>query len=546
MPREGLLKVAGICLVLLGICAAPASASFPGVNGLIAYSGGYASNLYTVAPSGTDARKLTSFSTFDSTFTADGTKIAFMGENGVPVNDPGCDPHGEGEECRGEHELFTASADGSNLTAVTDSRAFELQPAWNPAGTKLVYVDAKTDDVFVVKTSDGSTERLTNSGGYTTADWSPDGQHIAVGKVDQTDYEDIWIMDADGTQPRDLTNSVGMSEYDPSWSPDGDEIAYSRSGAGRDIYRIPADSLNGSGAALVDDGSNYGDRAPVWSPDGTKIAFVEEIDEESSALYVVPATGGVGTILPVSTAPDFVQGWLGAWQPLQALESVSDTDGTVDTGTTTDSGDPLNLALAAPSGDVAIQMIDPMTPPPSGFGLLGYEFQVTAPDASIDNPLVLTFTVDASLIPPGVTEGDVEIMRDGAAMGDCTDVDDAIPDPCVADRDTLGDGDVVLAVRSSHASTWNVAAPDSTPPETTITSGPSKRTKKRTVTVKFKSSEPRSTFDCKVDRKEFPDCLSPFRTKRLSYGKHTIQVTATDEAKNADPIPAKKAFKVVH
>jgi Tol biopolymer transport system component len=62
-------------------------------------------------------------------------------ERGVAGDDPGCDQRDQ--ECRGEHELFVMNADGSNLQAVTDTRAMELDPAWNPTGTKLAYVDAK-------------------------------------------------------------------------------------------------------------------------------------------------------------------------------------------------------------------------------------------------------------------------------------------------------------------------------------------------------------------------------------------------------------------
>ena len=184
--------------------------------------------------------------------------------------------------------------------------------------------------------------------------------------------------------------------------------------------------------------------------------------------------------MPVSTVTGAA--YLGSWQPLEPLQTVSDTveaDGSVDTGAASTPADPLNMSLTSPNaGDVVIHMINPLTPPPAGFGLLGFEFQITAPDASVADPLLLTFTVDVSLLPAGVTAENVEILRDGTALGNCTDPG-AVPDPCVAERSTLGDGDLSLAIRSSHASSWSIAAPDAIPPETTITAAPPKRTTKR-------------------------------------------------------------------
>ena len=101
MQGWGLSRVAGVCLVLLACCApSSASASFPGANGLIAFTDDR-NNVSVVAPNGTQPRRLTAFESFGPAFSADGTKIAFSGEDGVPVNDPGCDRHDEGAECRG-------------------------------------------------------------------------------------------------------------------------------------------------------------------------------------------------------------------------------------------------------------------------------------------------------------------------------------------------------------------------------------------------------------------------------------------------------------
>jgi hypothetical protein len=97
--------------------------------------------------------------------------------------------------------------------------------------------------------------------------------------------------------------------------------------------------------------------------------------------------------------------------------------------------------------------------PPSGYGFLGQQVNVTAPDASAANPLVLVFLIDgAALVQAGVDYTTVEIFRNGVAIAGCADPAAASPDPCVAARDPLAGGGARIAVRSSHASAWNFGA----------------------------------------------------------------------------------------
>jgi hypothetical protein len=85
---------------------------------------------------------------------------------------------------------------------------------------------------------------------------------------------------------------------------------------------------------------------------------------------------------------------------------------------------------------------------------------------------------------------------------------------------------------------------DSNAPNTTIARSKAK-TRDRTPTVRFTSSEPGSTFTCQVDRKAAKPCRSPFTTRKLKPGKHTIKITAIDAAGNADATPAVRAVKIL-
>ena len=86
--------------------------------------------------------------------------------------------------------------------------------------------------------------------------------------------------------------------------------------------------------------------------------------------------------------------------------------------------------------------------------------------------------------------------------------------------------------------------PDTTPPDTTITGGPSSAIRTKVPSFTFSSTEPGATFECRIDDGAFAACGSPFKPTPLTDGSHTFEVKATDQAKNTDPTPALRSFRV--
>jgi hypothetical protein len=82
------------------------------------------------------------------------------------------------------------------------------------------------------------------------------------------------------------------------------------------------------------------------------------------------------------------------------------------------------------------------------------------------------------------------------------------------------------------------------PPQTILTRKPGAVTRDRTPSFRFRSSQAGGRFGCKVDKGRFRPCSSPFTTKVLSFGPHTVQVRAV-VAGLADPTPARSAFRVL-
>jgi serine/threonine protein kinase len=112
-----------------------------------------------------------------------------------------------------------------------------------------------------------------------------------------------------------LTSNIG-DESSPTFSPDGNQIAYSWNGEKQDISHIYV-KLIGPGPPLRLTGDPAGDSWPAWSPDGQNIAFMRNFGSGKYGIYLIPALGGVERKLLEVFVPetDWLPGPYLAWMP---------------------------------------------------------------------------------------------------------------------------------------------------------------------------------------------------------------------------------------
>jgi TolB protein len=152
------------------------------------------------------------------------------------------------------------------------------------------------DDVWTIDADGTDLTRLTNSPEPDfDPSWSPDGTQIAF-RSERSGEPEIWVMNADGTGQRRL--AAGLS---PAWSPDGSLIAF----AGRAGLSVIGPEGMGLRVLPNTEGGEY----PSWSPDGSRIAFNSNLTGEH-VMYIAQADGS--KVVDLSRVGE---GWQVDWSP---------------------------------------------------------------------------------------------------------------------------------------------------------------------------------------------------------------------------------------
>lgn len=194
-------------------------------------------DLYTSKPDGTDIKKLTDTKGYDAeaTVSPDGKKIIFTSERS------------------GDLELYSMDIDGTNIKQLTDAVGYDGGAFYSPDSKMIVY-----------RRSTPKTEAEVNRYKSLLA------RHLIV----PTTFE-IWVMNADGTGKRQITN-LASGSFAPYFTPDGKRIIFCTNHFATDPRKRNFDlaliDLDGKNLERVTFNETF-DGFPMFSPNGKKLVF---------------------------------------------------------------------------------------------------------------------------------------------------------------------------------------------------------------------------------------------------------------------------------
>ena len=179
----------------------------------------------------------------------------------------------------GNWEIYAMNPDGFGVRRLTKTSGIdECSPVWSPDGKHIAFVSKGADAsaIEVMSASGRRRRKLTDgSGKDSDPSWSPDGSHIAFSS-NRDVHAGIYTMAVDGSDVRKLTDHKA-DDYCPRWQPDGHRILFIRKLPQKKlsfyIERLCSISRDGGEVADVTGKLACDGAMPSWSKDGNAMAF---------------------------------------------------------------------------------------------------------------------------------------------------------------------------------------------------------------------------------------------------------------------------------
>ena len=181
-------------------------------------------------------------------FAPDGTRVAFSSRSKDSV----------------DADLFVMETSNRRPRNITRHAGIDTSPSWSPTGQQIAFVSDRsaTPQLWVIDADGSNLERLVSEGGHCDSpNWSPDGRFITYSwQAPRRWKHDIYVIEVATGKMFQLT-SGGASNENPHWSPDGRHIAFQSTRTGSKQIFI----MNADGKQLRQVTAYGANESPAWS-----------------------------------------------------------------------------------------------------------------------------------------------------------------------------------------------------------------------------------------------------------------------------------------
>ncbi len=212
----------------------------------------------------------------------------------------------------GVFDLFLFIFEGARLLRLTDQIGNVISPTYSPDGSKIIFANRAAEGPTSLWTVDSTGENrdllYAAPNTIVAVDWSPTGETIAFAMaVDQPDAYEVFLMNADGSNVRQLTRGVPGIGGSLDWSPDGKYLLMYAGAAGdKNIFLV--DVAAETAVQLTNGGNNA---ASTFSPDGQWIAFNSLRNNDQADIFIMRPDGSDVRQVTTNPEPD----WQPNWEP---------------------------------------------------------------------------------------------------------------------------------------------------------------------------------------------------------------------------------------
>jgi Tol biopolymer transport system component len=242
-------------------------------------------------------------------------------------------------------DIFSARRDGSHLKRLTNTLGYDAEAAYSPDGKKIVFTSLRDayplskltpeqrkkfeidpayfGEIYIMNADGSNPQRLTSNQGYDGGPFfSPDGERIVWRHFSSDTVADIYTMKTDGTDIRRITD-FGVMSWSPYYHPSGRYFIFASNKLGFSNFELYITDVEGKHEPVRVTFTDGFDSLPVFSPDGNKLSWTSSRTADGKAQIFIADWNHAAALAALDQSPLRVTALSGVSQPAVAPSAIT-------------------------------------------------------------------------------------------------------------------------------------------------------------------------------------------------------------------------------